>query len=445
MAKFDRHNVDRLFREGLDNADMPVSNKAWNAIASELEKDQLRRKVLWARSTAAAAVFLLIALGSWSLLRLDPNNSESLSTKSQMAFAKQVQKIEGSHGIGYLNCDVMPTKPSLAFQTNAIASGKISNFSSAASIQNTNLGTKIDLVKLQQVLKTNTKVSEALENAKNGVNQIREVLPERIPTISTNLNTTPQRNPANASKYLGEAKPQPFKKEKEYNFVIEDSDLGKNRKDRRWNLGGAMSPDVLFASTTPVQQSTSAASKVLPEDATQFDTKRLSPVTAFSTGIRAGYEINDRISLRSGLMYTNRQTAASQDIVSYGKTANLQSNLNLHYVEVPLTVKYNVVHSDHFDYFVSGGVSGNMFLYYDNSIKTPEGTVTARRVSEKSEAFTPTQANALVSTGMQYRLWNRLSMQLEPGLRYGFKTSDLAFTQSKPLSMSLLSGISYHF
>lgn len=445
MPDFNRHNIDRLFKEGLNNADMPVSNKAWGAIASELEKDQLRRKVLWARSTAVAAVLLLVALGSWTLLNIT-KQSPTEGNSTTFAVAKQMQKLENSHGIGFVNCDA-PSQ-SVDFQAKNVAVPFLPNLSFKASDipkRNSAFLPNAALLELLKKVKSNRTAFEvAIENPENS----RETMKSRGPFHLASFNATPQRNPLNASKYFEKAVKPNSKKEKEYTFVLEEGDVTKTRKNRRWELGGAVSPDMLFASTTPVQQGGNLASRsasTLADDATSADTKRLSPVTAFSTGLRTGFEINDRFSVRTGLMYTNRQTSSSDNVVGYGKSEFLQNNLNLHYIEVPLTMKYNVVHNSNFDYFVSGGVSGNLFLYYDNSLTTSEGRVAARRVSEKTDALTPSQANLLVSTGMQYRLWNRLSMQLEPGLKYGIKTSDLAFSQSKPLSMSLLSGVSYHF
>jgi hypothetical protein len=46
---------------------------------------------------------------------------------------------------------------------------------------------------------------------------------------------------------------------------------------------------------------------------------------------------------------------------------------------------------------------------------------------------------------LRYRIHNNLSLQLEPGLRYGLLTNEYAFSQTKPLSMSLTTGLNYRF
>ena len=78
MRKLGQHNVDRIFDESLANAEMPVSGNVWAGIASELEKDGLRRKVLWYQRIAVASVLLLIGLGSWMLVWQSANPSATI-------------------------------------------------------------------------------------------------------------------------------------------------------------------------------------------------------------------------------------------------------------------------------------------------------------------------------------------------------------------------------
>ncbi len=267
MPDFDRHNVDRLFREGLNDVDMPVSNKAWGAIASEMEKDQLRRKVVWARSTAAAAVLLLIALGSWTLFNVGGQNSATTNNANNFAFAKQMQKLENSHGIGFVNCDGPSASPKVqmqAFQLPFIPRKTVlqSDFPShrSAFLPNPNF---------RELLKGLNSKPSVGDQQKDAVNNIRETLKARQTFHLASFNTTPQRNPIQASEFFDAVEEAPKrKKEREFTFVLDDSDMKKKPKNRRWELGGAVSPDMMFASTTPVQQGSattrSASTLTLP-------------------------------------------------------------------------------------------------------------------------------------------------------------------------------------
>jgi hypothetical protein len=51
----------------------------------------------------------------------------------------------------------------------------------------------------------------------------------------------------------------------------------------------------------------------------------------------------------------------------------------------------------------------------------------------------------LLSTGLRYRILDRLNLQVEPGMRYGVVTNEYAFSQSRPISLNLLTGLNYHF
>jgi opacity protein-like surface antigen len=166
---------------------------------------------------------------------------------------------------------------------------------------------------------------------------------------------------------------------------------------------------------------------------------------AYSTAVRASFELNDRWSLRSGLSYINRQSSTSAVVNSFGKVDAYQSTLNLSSMEIPLAVRFNVIANKHFDYYVTSGVSGTFLLHYDNTQVTSAGKIAARRSSDVNDAFKPSQGSLLLSTGLKYRIFDRLNLQVEPGIRYGLLTNEYAFSQSRPVSMNLLTGLNYHF
>lgn len=435
MLDRNQNSIDQMFRQGLEEASMPVSNRAWSGISTELENDRLKKRLAFYQLAAGFALLMLLGLGLWSVLDRGSNAPSS----NIFASARGFEQIESwGHGPDYCDPAGAPAKLNPNYQVAERSQVQGSSETPSNSANNALLAMeRPGLTDKMPVL------AAAIDKQKLNFDVLRAELSARVPVIA---NTPKQQRSKNFFSAAETPKSIiPAKKEKEFAYLLDDED-GKGKQEKHWDLGATLSPDVMFGSTTPTASySTSRSSALLDNDPLSASSSANSPVTVFSTGMRAAYEFNDRFAVRAGVLYSNRQTVASSSLPSYGKQAVYQSNLSLHYLEVPVTMKYNLLHLKNFDYFVSGGVSGNMFLYYDNYLQNGNGEVNARKVSEKSESFKPSQANLLVSTGMQYRMFDRLSMAIEPGLRYGVKTNEYAFSQSKPLSLSLTSGVSYHF
>jgi hypothetical protein len=120
-----------------------------------------------------------------------------------------------------------------------------------------------------------------------------------------------------------------------------------------------------------------------------------------------------------------------------------QNNLRLHSLELPIAVKYNLVHRSSLDCYLSTGVSGSFLLSYDNYLQSPEGSIALRRGSDASDVMRPSQASLLLSTGLRCQVWRRLGIQLEPGIRYGIVTSQYTVSRTHPVSSTFVSGLSY--
>ncbi|HEX2901572.1 MAG TPA: outer membrane beta-barrel protein [Bacteroidia bacterium] len=458
MRKLGRHTVDRVFEEGLQGAEMPISNKVWAGISSELEKDQLRKKVFWYRSVAAASVLLLFGLSTWMFVFQTNDNREWMAAR----------KVESQVSLpSFANIECIEDTPSWIDNQQFVADNGIrakvvrtvpTPFKNLTDPKAAALVTSNNTVRngSQEFAMANTAIPvgvvPAITVASDGIERIRTEIQARIPSLLPTLASQegrplphfPSVNNGAVSELLAAIAPVK-KKEREFSFAMDEPEK-KAASDSRWEVGAGFSPDMAFASTTPLGQQGARSAQGLADVPTEAKTNRLSPVMAYAAVLRTSYELSDRWSLRAGVSCINRQTSTSAAINTFSKNAiTYQSNLNLYTLEVPVSLKYNVIHSKNYDYYVTTGVSGNFFLHYDNYLQTSEGNIAGRRSSSSSEVLKPSQASLLVSTGLRYRLHDRLSLQLEPGLRYGVLRNEYAFSQRRPVSTSLLSGLSYHF
>jgi hypothetical protein len=452
MRKLGQHNVDRVFDESLVDVQMPVSNKVWANISSELEKDGLRRKVFWYRSVAVASVVLLIGLGAWVLAW----QGNAAQANAPMAAGKSLKPWHLTFG----------ERPCMPTTTEKIASTQneaLRNTQRTAQARNTpihkagtqgRMRTQLTVTPegVQPPLSDPATFSKRLDEAQKGLDGLRKSLQTRSPRILPSLSDRGNRptgsldmqGPAAFPSLITAVSPEK-KREKEFTYVLEDNDKPA-KPTRHWELGAGFSPDMTFASTTPVQQFNNArSSQIIADDPAKANTNRLSPVIAYASAVRASFELNDRLSVRSGLTYVDRQSSTTEAVSSYGKVAAYESTLNLMSLEVPLSMRYNVIKHKNFDYFVSSGVSGTFLLHFDNTQVTTSGKIAARRSSDASDLLRPSQGSLLLSTGMRCRIFDRLNLQVEPGMRYGILTNEYAFSQSRPVSMSLMTGLNYRF
>jgi outer membrane protein W len=464
MRKLGRHPVDRVFDKAFQNAEMPVSKNVWAGIASELEKDDLRKKVFWYRSLAVASLALLMGLGAWMLAwQAGNNNASALSMgkalKPWHLTSRELPCETSNERLAQANAAALNATPKAAANTDA--------FTTAPRQRSRHTSTQLVWANAQ--VPSNAKTSRegaqpqlnpASENAlKEGISKaaqnfdavrrsVRSRKPDLLPTVADLGRRQFQglqvpQDPGLLSS-LASPKSNDRRREKEFAFALED-ETPVAKPQKHWELGAGFAPDITFASTTPVEQQVSKSARIIANDPTEANTNRLSPVMAYASTLRASYEFNDRLSLRSGMTYTNRQSSTTEAVSAYGKVDSYQSTLNLTTMEVPLSVRYNVVKNKNFDYYVTSGVSGTFLLHYANTQVTSTGRVAARRGSDLSDVMRPSQGNLLLSTGMRYRIFDRLNLQVEPGLRYGLLTNEYAFSQSRPVSMSLLTGLNYHF
>lgn len=446
MRRLGRHIVDRVFEEGLSEAEMPVSGKVWANLASEMEKERLRRQVVAYKWLAAASVTLLIGFGTWMLIL-----QSSLTTSFQAAQAKLITRQVQLPSFAMSECrgNAFALTPSIH---GTSPWGKTNASDAFAGAMNGHLRVQVDELHPRMASGTLQRemVSEALLRARSGTERIRKSIPTRLPSLLSGLTSDNAEQPwmKSTPKIVTPVPVEPRftlgkEKEREYTFWTDSEDEPKQRKAKRWELAAGFAPDMTLASTTPLDQG-ARSSQLLADDPTQANTNVLSPVMAYAASMRTTMKLNDRWALRGGLSCLYRRSSATATAAAKnGET--LKSNLDLYTMELPLSVKYNVIHDKNFEYFVASGVSGFFFLHYDNTLQASDGTIAARRSSDLTQVLKPSQASLLFSTGLNYRLFDRLSLQLEPGIRYGLLTNEYAFSQSRPLSMSLLSGLNYHF
>ncbi len=171
----------------------------------------------------------------------------------------------------------------------------------------------------------------------------------------------------------------------------------------------------------------------------ETDIKHRLPIRA---GISFTYNLNERFGIETGLSYTNLISDVKEGSESHYYTGEQK----LHYIGIPLNLKYRVLSWKRFDLYASAGalaekcVSAKLDKEFilDHQKKGSEST----NLSEK-----PMQWSANASLGVQCNLVNSMSIFVEPGISYYFNdgTNIQTIYKEKPLNFNLNLGIRFTF
>lgn len=171
----------------------------------------------------------------------------------------------------------------------------------------------------------------------------------------------------------------------------------------------------------------------------ESDIKYRLPIRA---GVSFAYKISERFSLGSGVTYTN----LTSDIREGSDSHYFAGEQTLHYVGIPLNVRYNILSWKGLELYASSGllmekcVSGKLKKqYYLNNKGEKEET---QNLNEK-----PLQWSVNASAGLQYNIIRTIGIYAEPGVSYYFNdgTSLKTIYKHKPLNFNFNIGLRLTF
>ena len=171
----------------------------------------------------------------------------------------------------------------------------------------------------------------------------------------------------------------------------------------------------------------------------QTEVKHRLPIRV---GVLFTYNINNYIGIESGVTYTN----LTSDMREGSENHYFTSEQKLHYVGVPINLKYRIFAQKAFQLYASSGflveksVSGELIKSYflDNQFTQTE------RESLKINSL---QWSVNVATGVQYNFSSLIGVYAEPGISYYFDNNSPVETiyKDKPLNFNLNVGVRFTF
>lgn len=170
---------------------------------------------------------------------------------------------------------------------------------------------------------------------------------------------------------------------------------------------------------------------------TEKEIKHRLPIRA---GVSVAYALNNRLSIESGLTYTN----LSSDYREGSENHYIEGVQTMHYIGLPVNLKYKALTWRHFDFYLSAGgmiekcvASSETKNYIINQQPSTTGKAD---IDEK-----PLQWSVNAAAGVQFNINTLAGIYVEPGINYYFNDgSDIKNIYSdKPLNFSINIGLRF--
>lgn len=157
-------------------------------------------------------------------------------------------------------------------------------------------------------------------------------------------------------------------------------------------------------------------------------------------GASVSYDLNSRLALGSGLTYTRLRSDLRE-----GTAANYQKSVqNLHYVGLPVNLKYTFLRTKNLSLYAQAGALAEVRVA---GKRTTQYTLDHQRSGEDTERIGshPLQMSVNLAAGAQYNITPTLALYAEPGVSHHFKDNSSVPTiyEDKPTNFSLNVGVRF--
>ena len=148
-----------------------------------------------------------------------------------------------------------------------------------------------------------------------------------------------------------------------------------------------------------------------------------------SFGLSVGYNLTPRLTLTTGMVYTY----ASSDFTSSAAGDDIVETQRLHYIGIPLNVKYKVWGNNAIHTYATAGCQAD----FNVSAKMQTGDITTDADKDR------TQWSVGGAVGVQYNIIPRMGIYAEPGMRYYIDNKSRVETifKEKKLNFNLQLGV----
>lgn len=483
-----RHPIDDLFRDGLDQHSVEPPMHVWDRI------DQTRTPVYklmnnfkqhssWYLSVAAGLVFMSAA--AVMFLSDSPENRLGQSGTNTTAPVQVEQRMENSS-------ETNPNTSTLAAESKDL---EIAN-ATAPKVSQAN-----EVVHVQGDFFTPTPRKNATQTETTPTHETPIVVP---PVIEAPTRTAPAELPV--------TEPQQAEVPEPVDVIAEAPTAAPRTTPTELGKGVEKAPEMGDATTqsndpaeAPEKNEKQETKNAIPLEPSpwsievlgsyDFVNRRMPNATpayaaarkqdekvqsAFSFQLRAQYRLSSVLSLRSGIAYsrinetlnhtkvesyseiTDRQvtgyivdpingpqqvTYTVRDTINHSSSTQVNSNNRYTFVDVPVLLNYTLFTSNKWAVGVSGGPMFNLVFQQKGHILSPNNEEVIDLSTSANPYRTYAGVNLMLNASASYSLNKHFDLLFEPGMRYGLSslTNAPSGMIQKNNSFNLFTGVRYNF
>jgi hypothetical protein len=468
----DLKNIDKLFHENLSAAGDQPPMHIWDGIENALdladEKKLIHKKEK--RKRFAIAVLFLVAAGLTAVLWKSNGENNTIIAKTNITPVTPAgNKIVEQNNISNIRPQKQPAEPLIASDKKEFTGKPVE-----ASIVKVESDQKESIKTNNQAIAKEEIINQG--EISNSINPTKEILQELTVNNSNQINQftreaekTIDINHSNQRLWIPETLP--------YNntstSVKNSAPLVTIKKPRRFSVTAFFAPDI---TTRNLEQNSGIMTSSRDEKKEEILRTERNTVLDFTVGARVEYKLNKHFSLQSGLSFSTNTIDIAQKTVfarfdkdgalkykfnfSSGYTyfnpktitapqflgdsaQALSSTSTLHYLNIPLAVKYNIP-SGRFNFSMQAGITARFITHQNiDALYTSNGTNEKGRANE-IQGLKTSYFNGVVGIGADYALSSKVAFTLFPS--FNFATTSInrdAPVKAYPNTLSLAVGMKF--
>jgi len=461
-----KHRTDQPFRDKLRNFEAIPPEQVWHGITAALLSEKRKMRIVWIRRIAASIAVLLVLGTTWFLLQ-EPPETQLVTTEKP--------ETENRNETGIAN-EVVP-------DTRAVVPDKRAEVSEIEREINGRTGGTGFIDRVTEVNLAETENAESIEVVPSGpyMDQLKTVEPRSATGLQTNFT-----NPLNllaATNYASNPD-----KQKEGIDVFDEWGDERLASHDKWGVGTQVSPIYSYRNLEATGGSGLS---------TSYYNEVEAGVVSYAGGVNVYYAPLKRLSIQSGLYYSNMgmkvgnayYTSVDNKNFYFDETSAIQVSINnstgtietqqgldvtyaantvpqagleltsqyvrvnnvdapegeilqeFQYLELPMILRYRVI-DRRLGFHFLGGLSsnflvGNSAYYQDDGNKEPIGATGNLR---------PVNYSSVLGLGVDYSISKRFHVNLEPTFRYYLNSINTGSTiKSHPYTIGFYTGLMYTF
>ncbi len=462
-------NIDRLFRDKLNNHEVVPPGSVWDGIINEMDSGKRKRRAFFILGLSSAASLLFAFIGGWYFSQKD-KDVVNYTSEASVEEKNVTVNVNGSEGANesessedYLTADKRINKT--INNTIAHSSVKVKAFNEVENgiISSDNVSGESNfiyklLIPRKEKIKSNKKDDYTLLAI--NTNDLSE---EDKSIIEMNLRNIKEKS---GTKKKGEwaigVQASPAYRfdgtEKSFNdYYEEDQTYYNYSMNYVTNLTGGLVVAYSIDKKLTVQSGVNygEVSQVANDVNVTYtgqnwlnDRFGVMSDEKYAGGNKAGevdneVELNTLIGVANVSMQEGTQIKAKGEINSLSPEVIRKYELNQDagYVEVPLLIKYNILDSK-FGIQVLGGINTNFLVINDVRISNDDGLIAKGEI----EGLNPVTFSSSLGLGFNYSFTRNLRFSLEPTVKMQLNSlSSVSEINSRPYMFGVFTGLSYKF